>query len=147
VGLTRGLVLAGTVLYVASLLLPAVDGPGFPAQSGRDMLAQGAGAWRDGVVAWYANPMLAIAIVLNWIGRCRLGLAAAVLALALALSSYSAAAVAGLAGRSVPAFSFGPGFYLWLAAMVVIAASAVAGMYAAAGIYKVSRGDGGPETR
>lgn len=133
----RGLVLAGIVLYIASLYLPAVDGPGFPAQTGRDMLAEGAGAWRDGVVAWYANPALLVAAVLVWFARPRPGFAAAVIALVLALSSYSAAPLAELAGRQVPAFSFLAGFYLWLGAFVAI------GLAAVAGIYKVSLARGG----
>jgi hypothetical protein len=97
------------------------------------MLEQGIGAWRDGVVAWYANPALAVAIALCWLGRHRAALAAASLGAGLALSSFWARAAAESAGQSVPAFSFEVGFYAWLTAF------GVAVLAALAGIYKVSK--------
>lgn len=125
----RWLVVAGLLLYVTSLLLPAVDGPGFPAQSGLDMLRQGAGAWRDGVVAWYANPFIWLALLLVWLGGYRSGLGAACLGLLLALSSFSAATMGARAGVRVPAFSFVIGFYLWLVAFLVTWLAAAVGVY------------------
>lgn len=118
-GARRGWLLGAGALYVASLALPAIEGPGFPAQTGLDVLRQGAGAFRDGVVAWYANPLLWLALVLGWLGHKRLGLACAALGLVLALSSFSAGLAAESAGRSVPAFSFAPGFYVWLGAFAL----------------------------
>jgi hypothetical protein len=118
-GIRRGWLLGAAALYVASLWLPAIEGSGFPAQTGLDVLRQGASAWSDGVVAWYANPLLWLALVLGWLGRRRLGLACATLGLALALSSFSAGFVAEQAGQSVPPFSFAAGFYVWLGAFVL----------------------------
>lgn len=126
--------LAAIGLYALSLPLPAIQGTGFPAQSGFDVLMQGAGAWRDGVFAWYANPLLGMALVLGLAGRFRSALALAVVGLMFGLSSFAAGPVAERAGRSIPPFGFGPGFYVWLGAfLLVIVAAAV-------GIYKVSRG-------
>jgi len=126
----RWAVLGALLLFALSLLLPAVRGSGFPTQSGFDLLEQGAGAWRDGVVAWYANPVFFAALLLAWLGRYRTALGMAGLGLALALSSFSAATMAESAGRNVPAFDFGAGFYVWLGAFV--AAAVVAGL----GIYR-----------
>lgn len=118
-GVRRGWLLGTAVVYVASLWLPAIEGPGFPAQTGLDVLRQGAGAFRDGVVAWYANPMLWLALVLGWIGARRSALACAALGMLLALSSFSAGLAAESAGRSVPPFSYGAGFYVWLGAFAL----------------------------
>lgn len=134
----RWLILAAALLYVASLPMPAIQGSGFPTLSGLDVLWQGASGWRDGVIAWYANPALAAALVSAWAGRHRLSLAAAAVGLALALSSFSAGVVAESAGRSIPPFSFAAGFYVWLLAFVT---AVLAGL---SGIYKVSRGRHGP---
>ncbi len=115
----RGWLLGAAALYVASLWLPAIEGSGFPAQTGLDVLRQGASAFRDGVVAWYANHCLWLALVLGWFGARRTALACALLGLALALSSVSAGRAAESAGRSVPPFSYGAGFYVWLGAFVL----------------------------
>lgn len=125
----RWLVLAGLLLYGLSLLLPAVEGSGFPAQRGLDILRRGAAVWRDGVVAWYANPTIWLALVLIWLGRFRAGLGAAAVGLVLALSSFSAASMAERAGRSVPGFSFAIGFYVWLAVFVAAIVAATVGIY------------------
>ena len=123
----RAWLLGAVVLYLASLWLPAVQGPGIPTQTGLDMFRQGASdmlrqdagaAWRDGVVAWFANPALWLALVLAWLKSRRAALAFAALSLVLALSSFSAAFVAASTGRSVPEFGFAAGFYVWLAAIV-----------------------------
>jgi len=127
VRLARGLALASLVLALISLALPAIEGSGFPTQSGMDVLRQGASAWRNGVVAWYANPALVVAVGLCLIGWYRMSLGIALLALALAVSSFSAAPVAESFGRSVPAFGFGIGFYVWLAAFVLAVVAAAAG--------------------
>jgi hypothetical protein len=129
----RWLVVVGIALWVGSLFLPAIEGSGFPTLSGLDVLWQGASGWRNGVLAWYANPVLGAAILACWIGRYRFALAAGTLGLALGLSSFTAGAIAENAGRSVPPFGFAIGFYVWLAAFLAALAGALAG------IYKVSR--------
>jgi hypothetical protein len=118
-GIRRAWLLGAAALYVASLWLPAIEGQGFPAQSGLDVLRQGAPAIRDGVVAWYANPLLWLALVLGWSGLRRPALASAALGGLLALSSFTAGLAAEIAGRSVPPFSYGAGFYVWLGAFVL----------------------------
>jgi hypothetical protein len=130
----RWLVLLGALLFVVSLFMPAIEGSGVPTQSGMDVLRQGAGGWRDGVIAWYANPVLGLTLVLGWTRRYRLALGAAALGLLLAISSFTAASVAESAGRSVPAFGFAVGFYLWLLAFIAAAAAPLTE------IYKVSAG-------
>ena len=123
----RWLILGAVLLYLLSLFLPAIDGAGFPALSGLDVLRQGAGAWRNGVFAWYANPLMAATLITCWLRHYRLGLAFAIAALLLGLSSFSAGWAAASSGRSVPAFGFAAGFYVWLGAFVVAIAAAVIG--------------------
>lgn len=125
--LARWLAAGSLGLAVLSLWLPAIEGSGFPTLSGLDVLRRGAPAWRDGVVAWYANPALVIALVLCWLERFRIAFLAALIALALALSSFWAGSLAASFGRSVPAFGFGTGFYVWLAAFVLAPLAAAAG--------------------
>lgn len=125
----RWLVALGVLSYVASLFMPAIEGSGFPTLSGLDVLWQGASGWRDGVVGWYANPVLVLAFATCWIGRYRLALAAGAVGLLLALSSFSAGVVAESTGRSVPAFEFAIGFYLWLAAFLAALAAPLIGIY------------------
>lgn len=125
---------AGALALLAlSLALPAVEGPGFPSQSGLDILRQGAGAWRDGIVAWYANPMLGAAVVIGIVaGQRRLpglvALALAAIGLLLALSSFTAGPAAASAGRRVPEFHFAFGFYVWLLAFPTGVLAAVYGL-------------------
>ena len=128
----RWLVVVALLLFGLSLALPAITGSGFPSQTGMDVLKQGASGWRDGVLAWYANPVLGLALVLSWTGRSRAALGCGVLSLLLGLSSYFAGAIATGLGRNIPPFSFGAGFYVWLLAL------AVACLAAGTGIYKVS---------
>jgi hypothetical protein len=123
----RWLVFGAALLYLSSLAMPAIVGSGFPALSGLDVLRQGAGAWRDGVVAWYANPVLVAALITCWLRYYRVALAISVLGLILALSSFSAEWAAQSGGRSVPAFRLAGGFYCWLAAFGVSLAGAVVG--------------------
>jgi len=132
----RWLVLAAAVGFVASLFLPAIEGSGFPAFSGFDVLRQGASGWRSGVFAWYANPLLVIALAASFGRYFRFALGAAVLATVLALSSYTAGAAAELAGRSVPPFHYAAGFYVWLAGFLLAIASAVVGIYKVSGAMR-----------
>jgi hypothetical protein len=125
--LDRWLILGAVLLYAASLAMPAIEGAGFPALTGLDVLRQGAGAWRDGVVAWYANPLLIVAFIAGWFRSYRFALAAVLAGLLLALSSFSAEWAAESGGRNIPAFRFAVGFYVWIVAYLVAAAGAVFG--------------------
>ena len=125
----RWLAVGAAVLFVLSLGLPAIDGAGFPALSGMDVLRQGAGGWRDGVVAWYANPVFAVALVACLVGRYRLALPTAIAGCVLGLSSFTAGMMAESAGRSIPAFSFAVGFYLWLLAFLGLILASLVGIY------------------
>lgn len=124
----------GVLLFGGSLLMPAIEGSGFPELSGLDILRQGASGWREGVVAWYANPVLVLAFACCWFKRYRLALGAGAAGLVLALSSFTAAPAAQLSGRNVPPFHFSMGFYVWLLAFFACV------LAPAAGIYKVSIG-------
>jgi hypothetical protein len=140
----RWLILAASALFALALALPAVEGPGFPAQTGIDLLRQGAAGIRDGVVAWYANPALGLALLFGWIGANRAALGFAGVGLALALSSFSAEFVAAYAGRSVPDFAFAIGFYVWLGSFLA------AGFAAGCGLRQAARsrlGATGPVSR
>lgn len=122
----RLLLVAAGCLWLISLVLPAVE-PGFgTAFSGFDLLARGWSGWRDLVLAWFANPALALAAAALWRDQKRTALALALLAAGLALSSFLAADLAGAAGRSVPPFRFAAGFYVWLAAHGLVLAAALA---------------------
>ena len=120
----RWLILGAAVLYASSLAMPAIEGAGFPSLTGLDVLRQGAGAWRDGIVAWYANPLLIVALITGWLRSYRLALVALSVGLLLALSSFSAEWAAESGGRNVPAFRFAAGFYVWIGAYVVAAVGA-----------------------
>lgn len=123
--------------FILSLWLPAIDGAGFPAFSGLDVLRQGASGWRDGVVAWYANPVLIVALLACWFRQFRFALIAAIAGTLLGLSSFTAEWAAETAGRSVPTFHFGIGFYLWLLAFGLVILAAVIGIYKESGRARV----------
>jgi hypothetical protein len=125
----RWLALGALLLFFAALPLPAIDGSGFPAFTGLDVLKQGAGAWHDGVVAWYANPVFLLALIAGFFRRFRLALGLAIAGILLALSSFTAGTVAESTGRSVPAFGFAIGFYLWLFAFAVLLLASAVGIY------------------
>jgi hypothetical protein len=124
----RWLVLAGLLLFLLSLMLPALVSESFPAQSGFDLFRQRGEFTRNGIFAWYANPVLGVALVLCWLGRFRLGLGAGLLGGALALSIFLAPATLESAGRSLPDFRFGAGFYVWLGAFICVISAAAAGL-------------------
>ena len=125
----RWLAAAAVACLALSLSLPAIQGSGFPGLSGLDVLRQGAGAWRDGVIAWYANPVLIVALVATFLGRFRTGLGFGLVGSMLALSSFGAQSMATSAGRNVPAFSFAAGFYVWLAAFAIVLVATAVGIY------------------
>lgn len=123
----RWLIAGAALLYGLSLAMPAIEGSGFPAFSGLEVLRQGAAAWRDGIVAWYANPLFVAAIVMCWFRHYRLALTTAGLGLLLVLSSFSAEWAAESSGRNVPAFRFAAGFYVWVVAYLVAGAAGLIG--------------------
>jgi hypothetical protein len=129
----RWLTIGALLLFVAALPLPAIEGAGFPAFSGLDVLRQGASAWRDGVIAWYANPVFFAALIIGLLRRYKLAIGVATVGLLVALSSFTAGTVAESAGRSVPAFGFAIGFYLWLLAFVTLIAASGTGIYKESG--------------
>lgn len=106
-------------LWLASLALPALGARGGPVLTGYEVLAQGFGAWRYGVLAWFANPALLAGVVAHIGGWARSALALFAAGLVLALSSYWSGEIAAAFGRSVPELFFASGFYCWLAAHVV----------------------------
>lgn len=126
--------LAAALLWAASLAFPSLGARGGPQLTGYDVLAQGFGAWRYGVVAWFANPMLLIGIVAHVRGWRRSALAFSAAGLALALSSYWSGDIAALFGRPVPALSFAAGFYCWVAAHLAAVAGGVVGITARPGV-------------
>lgn len=123
----RWLIAGAALLYALSLAIPAIEGSGFPAFTGLDVLRQGATAWREGIVAWYANPLFVVAILTCWLRFYRFALAAVGIGLFLALSSFSAEWAAESSGRSVPEFRFAVGFYVWIGAYVLALAGGVSG--------------------
>jgi hypothetical protein len=104
------------VLWAGSLLLPALGARGGPMLSGLDVLFQGASGWRYGVLAWFGNPALLVAITALIRGSAGLALGAGATGLVLALSSFWTREIAALGGQSVPELALAAGFYLWLAA-------------------------------
>lgn len=124
----RWLVAAGLALFLISLALPALVSESFPAQSGLDLLRQRAEFARNDIYAWYANPVLSLALILAWLRYYRSGLVAAALGMLLALSIFTAPAALAEAGRSLPEFRYGTGFYVWLGAFVCALAAGISGL-------------------
>lgn len=110
------LAVLAAALWLASLLAPALGVRGGPTLTGLDVLRQGLGAWRYGVLAWFANPALLVAVIALLRRSPRLALGSGAAALVLAVSSFWSADIAALFGRRVPELSFASGFYLWMAA-------------------------------
>ena len=116
----RLLLVVCLLLWSASLMAPAVQVTGGPSLRGIDLLQQGFSGWRHGVYAWYANPLLFIAVIFCWFRYDRWALAAGTLGMLLALTSFWAAETARLAGTTVPDFAYQWGFYLWIGAQVIV---------------------------
>jgi len=124
----RWLILAAALLFAVALVLPAVVSDSFPAQSGWDLLRQRAEFSRNGIYAWYANPLLLLALGLVGFGRYRLAVPVAAAGGLLALSILLAPTQLEGAGRSLPPFHYGIGFYVWLAAFGVALIAGIAGL-------------------
>lgn len=121
--MTHRAVLAAIALaWVASLFLPGADVAGGPSVSGLEVLARGWRGAESGVFAWYANPLFIVALALAaWRFDAAAG-ALACVACVLALTSFAAAETARGAGVAVPPLSLAAGFYLWLIALIALAA-------------------------
>jgi hypothetical protein len=107
-------------LWGLSLALPAVAITHGPELRGIDLLLRGWEALDSGVYAWLANPFFFVAGVLCVGGARRAAGAVGLLALVLAASSFRAATTLERAGTVAPDFTFASGFYVWLAAFVVL---------------------------
>lgn len=123
----RGFILGALGLWLVSLALPAVHVEGGPDFNGFYVLMRGWSAWRDGVYAWLANPLLLGACALGWF---RVHLTTAILAgtaLLLAVTSWWAPDMARAGGRALPELTYGIGFFVWLAAHAVCFAALAVG--------------------
>lgn len=112
----QGLLGLATVLWLSSLVMPAVEVSGGPVFSGYDVLIQGWSAWRNGVFAWFANPLLVICVLAAWRNYGGFSLFCALCGAILAVSSFWSAEIAEAGGMAVPELSFRIGFYCWIAA-------------------------------
>lgn len=114
-------VLAGVaLLWISALALPAMRVGGGPELRGVDVFLQGWKGGAHGILAWYANPLLAAALALAAACRFRAAAAAAGVATLLALSSTLVGPILHLQMSRVPALSLLVGFYAWLAAIVAL---------------------------
>ncbi len=109
-------------LWAVSLAAPALRVAGGPMLRGIDVLLQGWQAASHGLVAWYANPLLAAALLLAALGRIAGAAVLSGLALLLALSSFAIGPILALQMAHVPAVTLLPGFYAWLAAIIALLA-------------------------
>ena len=79
-------------------------------------------------VAWYANPALFAAAFCHLTGRHRLAVALAAAALTLALFTFQVdEAPANEGGSKEPIVGYQPGFYLWMASIVLVLGTSLAG--------------------
>lgn len=107
-------------LWAASLILPALRvGQGAPFH-GLDLLFKGWRGLLHGVVAWYANPLLWLALAAGCTRRYRAAAVLSGVALLLALSSAATTAVLAFQFETVPGLSLLAGFYVWLAAYALL---------------------------
>ncbi len=112
------------LLYAVVLTLPAVAVGSATQVSGFTLLRRGWEAGEHGIYAWYANPLFVLACIGIAAGWLRTAAMLSILALLLALTSFNAGELARAGGLPVSGLRFRPGFYLWLAAMVLAAAYA-----------------------
>jgi hypothetical protein len=117
---------AFAVAWAISLVLPAVRFDNGQVLSGAAVLEQGWQAVRIGVVAWYANPLFLLSLVIGCSQWLRTAAVASGAALLLGLSSLAAPLMAGLVGTRLPSLSFELGFYLWLGVIALYFAARMA---------------------
>lgn len=113
--------------FLASLYLPCVyTGDSGPPFYGWTLLLMGPFGIFDGVVAWYANPLLALILVLLLTERFRLAALCGVPCVLLALSTFAMREMAVTEQpRYEPVTGYGPGFFLWLASLAIPVACAL----------------------
>src|SRR5690606_13391768 len=120
----RLLLAAAVLAWLAALKLPAI-GAGGMTFDGFAVLERGWEGASRAVLAWYANPLFVIAIVLGLQRYRRSTVVVAFAALALALSSFATNELAAWTGAAVPDVTLHSGFYVWLAAYVALCTWAV----------------------
>lgn len=117
---------AFAVAWTICLGLPAVRFDNGEVLSGAAVLEQGWQAVRIGVIAWYANPLFLLSLVLGCSQWVRTAAVASGAAFLLGLSSLAAPLMAGLVGVQLPSLSFELGFYLWLSVIALYFAARMA---------------------
>lgn len=120
----RLLLAAAVLAWLAALMLPAI-GAGGMTFDGFAVLERGWEGAGRAVLAWYANPLFVIAIVLGLQRYRRSAVAVAFVSLALALSSFATNELAASMGQAVPDVTLHVGFYVWLASYVALCIWAV----------------------
>ena len=123
VAAVRWLYVAGVTMWLASLVLPAVEINETTRLAGYQVFAIGIDALRAGIPGWLANPLSLGAVIAGLFGRFRLATALAGSAALLGFSSLSAPASARADGLPLQTVVFETGFFLWLAAFSVILAT------------------------
>lgn len=108
---SRVWILASVALYALACAVPALWVNHDERAFGWEALVFGWAVLQFGNVAWLANPIAAIALVLHGMGERRAAAIAAALAAALALTTWRAFRPADLL----------PGYYLWQASLLVLA--------------------------
>ncbi|HSK78684.1 MAG TPA: hypothetical protein VLQ45_19675, partial [Thermoanaerobaculia bacterium] len=71
-------------------------------------------------IAWYANPLFFLSVAFLLIDRPHWGIGTSFFSLLLALSTFSVQEVTAGDTGSKAVMGYGPGFYLWLASIVVV---------------------------
>jgi hypothetical protein len=120
------------LLYIVACAAPAVyfDSESHPSWPGLMTLILGLFALLEGQLAWLANPVYAVALLLPLFRQWMATVVLAVVAFLIALLSFT------IVGTTVPldeasvnkaiATGLGPGYFAWLASMLVLAAGALA---------------------
>ncbi len=75
---------------------------------------------RYGILAWYANPLFLLAVLLTMMRYFRAAGTLAGLAAVIALTSFAAPTLAEWFGTSATSFTFRAGFYVWLLGIVLL---------------------------
>lgn len=120
IGALPGFPFVAAAVYGLALVLPAVTAPGAPVYSGFDMLLEGWRGVRGGVLAWFANPLFQVAVLLA-IGDYRRSAGVLTgIACVLGLTSFAATPLARTSGLAMPELDYAAGFYVWLAALFAL---------------------------
>jgi hypothetical protein len=127
VAAVAGPIVAAGVCLVVSLFLPCIYLQDDPVPFiGLALFLWGPLGLLDGVVAWYANVFLPLSAVLLWTRRYRLAALCGIPALALALSTLGMHRILVNERPDYETITgYGVGFYLWLASIAIVPASAL----------------------